>query len=104
MSSNWTPGRTNPSIHDTLIIEQKQGNELVIINVPTQTIAKLVLTKHSSSDNKSITLLSSSMDTLTIGELRVDVNVYADDLSFEVYKNKWSNTDEFTMKNFIITQ
>lgn len=59
-ASNWTPNRTTPATDD--ILEFSTGTTLSIIDVPTQTIGKLIV----STTNTAISLRSSSAVTLTI--------------------------------------
>jgi len=68
-ASNWTPNRTNPDIAD--ILQFNGGGSIVVTNVPTQTIAQLLI-----SNNTTIELQSTVAATLSIrGEAGVDFDV-----------------------------
>lgn len=54
---NWQPYRVSPSPTDILIIELKQGNELVIDHIPDQTIGKLDIRVGNNGNNKTLTLI-----------------------------------------------
>jgi hypothetical protein len=59
VASNWSPARTSPAIND--ILQFNNGNTYTVTNVPTQTLAQLLV-----SAGSKITLQSSSSAILTV--------------------------------------
>ncbi|MDD2798033.1 MAG: DUF6383 domain-containing protein [Bacteroidales bacterium] len=69
VDANWTPTRTSPAIND--ILQFTDGTTKAITNVPTQTIAQMVV-----SNNTTVELQSSASAVLTIaGSTGVDFDV-----------------------------
>lgn len=70
-AANWTPTRTTPSADD--ILQINGGGSVVLTNVPTQTIAQLLI-----SNNTTVELQSTAAATLTIaGYTGTDLSVGA---------------------------
>ncbi|MFZ4521273.1 MAG: choice-of-anchor V domain-containing protein [Bacteroidales bacterium] len=59
VASNWSPVRTTPALND--ILQFNNGNTYTVINVPTQTIAQLLV-----SGGSKITLQAAAAATLTL--------------------------------------
>jgi hypothetical protein len=66
LASNWTPARTCPKVNDVLVFDGTSPVNSTVINVPTQTIGKLLI-----SGNRNVIFKDVSGDattsTLTIG-------------------------------------
>ncbi|MDD5508895.1 MAG: DUF2341 domain-containing protein, partial [Bacteroidales bacterium] len=61
VANNWTPNRTNPTTYD--VLQFSGGGNITVTNVPTQTIAQLIL-----SNNSTVNLQSESSTTLTVND------------------------------------
>ena len=78
VSTNWSPERTSPALND--ILQFNNGNTYTITNVPTQTIAQLLVSGGSKISLQSaaaaiLTLAGTTGDDLAVSGVGTELNI-----------------------------